>query len=454
MPGSVTRLRPRVGSLNQALAAFRSARLATCLSELHGLDCVAAATLRARARLRLGDPKRALDAVRKVFADDSRDRGELALLRAVACSRLGRAEESEAAFVDARVYGVSSTDAALQAEIDFYLGLTAFAEGSLAETRTACRRGLEVAHAAGRAATSNGGAMVPLAHVVARTHELLGLVEAAEGRYGEFLAHARSALATLDASDVPDVFQEAFAVKNLAILVRDFDLEEEARLVAGRAATLAWTDDVSRPRFVTAEALGWCSALQGDPLRALRWFREAAEAASTVPERVLSSVDKALLTRELGYQLLATEELEHAMGLASSYDWEGTVDDYRLYLLPLAQAAAPISPLQARAVLDRYCGIRNAMDPTFAARIEARVRAEESYTHGIVLRAEGRIAASTERLRVAFETWESIGYQWRAGRAALELAELNAGEAFRLALRREIARRPESVFATRARLVA
>jgi len=39
-------------------------------------------------------------------------------------------------------------------------------------------------------------------------------------------------------------------------------------------------------------------------------------------------------------------------------------------------------------------------------------------------------------------------------RAALELAELNAGDVFRLAVRRELKRRPDSLFSSRARLVA
>jgi hypothetical protein len=94
------------------------------------------------------------------------------------------------------------------------------------------------------------------------------------------------------------------------------------------------------------------------------------------------------------------------------------------------------------------------MDGRFAARFEVRVRAEEAYTHGLVLRAERREAAAIERFRSAFEMWRGIGYDWRAARAALELAELDAGDAFRAALRRELVVRPASLFASRALLVA
>ena len=151
---------------------------------------------------------------------------------------------------------------------------------------------------------------------------------------------------------------------------------------------------------------------------------------------------------------MAVEEIEHALDLGGPYDWNRAQGDMRTALLDLAQAAAPVAVVRARDMLDRFGAIRRAMDPAFASRIEARARAEEDYTHGVVLRAEGRLDASRRRLESAFSTWNEIGYEWRAGRAALELAELGSGEVFRLAVRRELSRRPDSYFADRARAIA
>jgi hypothetical protein len=123
-------------------------------------------------------------------------------------------------------------------------------------------------------------------------------------------------------------------------------------------------------------------------------------------------------------------------------------------LLKLAEVAAPIAPSRARDALDRYGAIARAMDPTFASRREPRVRAEEDFAHGIVLRAEGRIDESRRRLESAFATWTAIGYEWRAGYAALELAESGGGDVFRLAVRRELAARPNSYYASRAAAIA
>jgi hypothetical protein len=148
------------------------------------------------------------------------------------------------------------------------------------------------------------------------------------------------------------------------------------------------------------------------------------------------------------------EELECALDASDGYDWQSAPGDSRLNLLPLAQVAASMSPSRARETLERYTSIRNAMDARFVARFEIRVRAEEAYTHGLVLRAEGRVTAAIERFRSAFDTWNGIGYDWRAARAALELAELEAGDAFRAAVLRNVDVRPGSIFAGRERLVA
>lgn len=452
MLASVTRLPSRLGSFPEALVAFRAARFQSCLSHLHGVESVAAKILRARTSLRLGDPESALTALTGIEGDEGRDRAELVLLLAVAHSRLGDEDRADSLLRDAYVYGVSATDLALEAEVEYYRALMALGEGDLPRAREACRRGLEVATSPTRSTQSEG--VVPLGHVVARTYELLGIVDAAEGRYQDLIQNVRLALATLDRCVLPDVFQEAFALKNLAIVARDFDITDDAQLLSTRVPALAWTEDVCRVEFTTVEALGWCSALRGDSVGALRLFRRAGSTASTVPERIIIGVDRALLAREFGHRAMVIEEVEHAISTAYKFDWEKAPDDSRDALLFLAQAAAAIAPINAREMIDRYTAIRNSMDVTFAARLEPRARAEEAYTQGLVLRAEGRLTASAERLQAAFETWESIGYEWRAARAALELAELNAGDVFRLAVRRELIQRPDSVFSGRARLVA
>ena len=452
MLSPVSHLTPRFGSFNIAVAEYRAARLQRCLSELHGLKTIEALLLRARASLRLGDPEACLSALSDKTTEILRDRAEIALLSAVAHSRLGNEDSAIDLMRDALVFSTSAIDVALEAEVGLYRGVIAFGEGDLIGARAACESSLITASENYQFSHSVG--TVPLEHVVARTQELLALIDAGEGKYRESIVRARDVLDTLDRCSIRDNFQEAYALRNLSISARDFDIVGDARNLVGRIENFAWTGDICRVEFSTTEALGWCSALRGDSVEALRLFRKAGEVASTPPERILISVNRALFAREFGHKPMVHEEINYALNLAESFDWEAAAGDNRLVLLALAQAAAPITSARARETLNRYLGIRNKMESLYVARIEPRVRAEEAYTHGLVLRAEGRVTASVERLENAFDTWARIGFEWRAARAALELAELNAGDVFRLAVRRELIQRPTSVFAERARLVA
>lgn len=452
MSASVSRLVPRSGSFFEALAAYRAGAIGTCLSALHSLDSVEADLLRSRAYLRLGDARAARESLLCTEPVRNRDRGEMALLSAVASFRLGHDDTASDLFRDAFVFGISSLDIALETEIEFYKGLALFARGDLHEARASCERGLEMA--SGSASRHNVGATIPLEHIESRLEELLGLIAAAQGRFGTWLIHARSALHLLDTCGVRDVWQEAFALKNLTILARDFDVAGDAEIVAERAPSFAWTKDLCRVEFATLEALGWSAALRGQCVDALGHFRQADVSASTSAEHIIVGMNRAVFAREAGHRAQLIEEVRYATKLARDFDWESAPGDTRYGLLTLAQVAAPLETSTAREMLDRHTAIRNAIDPTFVARIEPGTQAEEAYTNGIVLRAEGRVAASAERLRTAFETWGAIGFEWRAARAALELIELDAGDVFRIAVRREINRRPNSVFSTRARLVA
>jgi len=158
-------------------------------------------------------------------------------------------------------------------------------------------------------------------------------------------------------------------------------------------------------QFTTLEALGWSSALRHDIVEALRLVRRAETVASTVPERVLVGVDRALIARETGHKDQASEEVENALTSADKFRWSEAAGDYRLY----------------------------------AGRRSSR--------RGSTRRVCGSSAHRVHNL-------EHIAFEWRAARAALELAEMDAGNVFRLAVKRELHRRPDSLFAERARKVA
>jgi hypothetical protein len=379
-------------------------------------------------------------------------RSHRALLSAVAAGRLGHVDTANEHYTEATAYAVSSNDISLEVEIDYYRALVAFGANSLAEASALCDRALATVKVKNLALASSE--MIPLGHVASRVLELRGVIYGSEGSYVAHATFSRAALAKLDASIVRDVYQEGFALRNLTILARDFDVVSDAAAMKDRVPSLSWTEDLAAVGFATYEALAWCVALRGDSIGALRNLRAAEKHITTGAEGVIICVDRAVFAREHGHMPMVIDELERATELARGVNWNDAAGDTRHALLSLAQAAAPMSPTLAREMLDRYTNISKAMNPNYASRIEPRTRAQENFTHGLVLRSEGRDHASMERFTDAFQIWNTIGYEWRASRAAVELAEMNAGEKYKLVVRREISQRPESIFAARARLVA
>jgi len=404
--------------------------------------------------LRIGSPDQAMDVVSRIDAGELDDvrRSHRALLSAVAAGRIGKIDTANDYYTEARIFAISSNDVTLEVEGDFYRALAAFGANDLTEAAALCDQAIATMKTKNSAPT--GGGMIPLDHVMSRVLELRGMIYGTEGSYDAHATFSRAALAKLDASIVPDVFQEAFALRNLTILARDFDVVSDAAAMQDRVPSLSWTEDLAAVGFATYEALAWCLALRGDCIGALRNLRAAEKHITSGAEGVILSVDRAVFAREHGHIPMVVDELEHAADLARGVNWNDAAGDTRDALLSLAQAAAPMSSRMAREMLDRYTNISKAMNPNYASRIEPRTRAQENFTHGLVLRSEGRDHASMERLTDAFQIWHAIGYEWRASRAAVELAEMNAGEKYKLVVRREISQRPTSIFAVRARLVA
>ncbi len=448
MPTTVTRLPSRVGSYASALTAFRQARLSECLGELHGLDSQEASVLAARAALRLGDPKQALLRLKPATGD--RQRAENAMLRGAALLRTGRIEEATTSFIDSRTHVISAGDSTLEAELAYYMALLTLGQERTSEARAIVERALETTQSARH---GDAGSIIGHLQATARLHEISAIIEETSGQYRDAFSHARIALTNLNQAENRDIWLEAYAVQNLAIAARDFDLHD-ASSICQRVDDLPWTPDISRVQFTATRAATWCAALRGNVELALLRLRRASEVAVTAPLRVTIALDRAVLSRESGFNAMASEEIQYALRIARAVAWNSAPGDDRIALLHLAQVVAPFSAPEARSALDRYSAITVAMDPRFSGRTGLRVLAEESFGHGLVLRAEGRLDASAERLRSAFETWQSIGYEWRSAQAALELAEMNAGDGFRLAVRRDLKARPDSVFSARARLVA
>jgi len=448
--GHLIALRGRLETRETAVDAFRNGRAAECFSALRGHLDTDSRCLAARAALRLNRPDLALSELSQIDESDllTAARAECLLLRADALTGLGRFDEAHHTLALARIHAYGTPSAALEADVELALARYAFAGSDFALAARAAQAALDVVPTA----LDRADYFVPLEHSRARAYHSLGVIDAAAGHYLEQLVRLRVALAEMRRARLPDTWTLANLLMNLSFYVRDLDLDADAAMLRSEVAA-GWPADLDVQRFYIVRSLGWSSALRGDHLGALREFRRAAEIAPTTALKVWALADRAYLGRELGEPTLARDELDQAADLAQRIDWNAIVGDDRAALLHLAKQTAAVSPARARLLFESYRRIKSKLSPHMLNKLDRRLHAHEHCADGIIARAEGAPAIARERLKRAFEIWDSIGYRWQAATAAIELAELNAGSRYRAYVVHEAAARPTSSLGRRAALL-
>lgn len=440
------RLQPRVQPFEQAIEAYRLGRLGATLDCLRGNTTQAGRSLSSRALLRLSQAEAALSAASTIDDDLTHPaRAEAHMQRGAALARLERFDESERSYDTARVFVIASACGALQAEFDSHLAARSFMLGDDRKAETSANAVLALEPYAFESDTSY---FTPVAHSRARAFEILAFLEARRERYAEQSALLFRAIGELDCEKTADVWHELTLLNNLGFLIRDLDLDAEARLLRDRLSR-EWPPEAVGFRFNVLRSLGIASALRGDHIGALRDLRSAAESAPSPVLRLAATLDRAILARELHQAIMAREELDYAERLSSQIDWAGSLGEERHVLLLLAEALSYRSAAAARRALERYRGIRTKLAPTLLGAHDRRWRADEAYAEASVFRAEGQIERASLFFGEAFGIWDAIGYRWRAALAALELAELSRDAKFAEYARREAEYRPNSWLAHR-----
>jgi hypothetical protein len=262
----------------------------------------------------------------------------------------------------------------------------------------------------------------------------------------------RDGLEEIQGAEIPDAWTEASLISNLATLVRDLDLADEADL-RERLRSVRRNAYLMPAIYQILRSLGWCRALRGDHLGAFRDLREAGAVAFAPSLQLIAAIDRTILAQGLNQQLTARDELERCQDLAARIDWDRTQGDERLALLFLAQTLAPVRVRAARSTLERYQRIRSKLSPMSLAAFDRRLRADERYTEGVVAKAEANETAAVRAFLDAFEIWEAIGYRWRAALAAIELAVLTKDSRYAGYAAAEAVKRPGSWLAERLRTV-
>jgi tetratricopeptide (TPR) repeat protein len=453
MSSKVARLKPRVRPFDEAIDAYRDGRFSGCLGALAQHSSASAVALAARCLIRLGrydDARQTLEVALVGVAELShRSRGELEMLRATALGRLGRHIEAECALDDARAYVFSAACPELEAEYLYAEAHMRMITGQF----DACVDACSLAIAPGPEVYGAAPHLVPLPHTRARVFQLLGAVAVARGDFTAQRCYLKMAFQEMDECKIADTAFKAGQLASLALLVRESGNAEDAAFVREHATSFPWNADLHLERYLVLHALGWASSLGGDHLGAFRDFRAALETAPSVALKIVASLDKSYLARELRQHLTAAEELEYADRLSESLSAARGPAEESDALVRLAQALAPTQPERARYLFSRAARLRKTVDPRHAYHFDERARVDEVTAEATICRAEGNVSRAIALFTRAFEKWKTFGCGWRAALVAIELAELGAGDEYVAFAREEAERRPTSWFAERARAI-
>lgn len=457
LSNTVTRLKPRIAEFETALRAFREGDFGFCAEALQESPQPAAIALRVRALLRSDRWTEALAGLSKVdfSALSHDDAAELLSLRATALCAL-RDAEAESVLVEARVRAYSSCCPAVECEAEYVTAALAWTQGRIDDTLRGVNTVLGVSdYEPTWLRKSRPEASCSAAYWRARAYDLRGMAQAVAEDFRGQADSLLKAFEEFDGASVQDLHVEAAMLRNLAVLARDVDATSVAGFVASRAERVGWNNHTARFEYEVFRALGWCSAQHGDHLGAFRHLRRSAEAAPSIPLRILAILDRGFLARELGEMFTATEDIEYAIRLTSQVDWEAVTGIERSALYVLSSCIAPMDGTKARQLWDRFASLKSQVSPLeLYTRGNRRERAAQCQAHAAVLLAEGHSERAVSLLLESHTIWSEVGYVWRAAATAADLAELTGESRFFDFSAAHAAKQPHSWLARRLGLLA
>ncbi|MBV8344693.1 MAG: helix-turn-helix transcriptional regulator [Candidatus Eremiobacteraeota bacterium] len=345
-------------------------------------------------------------------ANAPRERAEWALLLGIGYARMRDFERADHHFEMVRGLARSPAD---KASLSYQLARRSMLAGELADAR---------GHAGEMHCDHSLGARIK--------RELLeSFIFSHEERY---LECAESTIRALDliGEHRAGYLEEWFhAVHNIAVLGRELPMPEAADVARAEVeADVEWPPDLAIQHFQALKAVGWSCALRGDLLGCFRYLRAAERTRPSPAFEAIVLLDRAYFARILGERNWACDEIEKAEVLFDRIDWNEAPGDERIGLLLMAEAIVDASPEKAHYFLARFNGLDKMRSPFALFAFDQRCEAYAAYCEGFV-RLESGEGGAEEPLRKAWALFDRIGYDWRAGRTALRLAEATGKERWR-----------------------
>ena len=153
----------------------------------------------------------------------------------------------------------------------------------------------------------------------------------------------------------------------------------------------------------------------------LRYLRIAQHVDIGRVWRVILYLDRSFFASVVGEHQWAVNEFSAAEELAEGIEWDETSGDERVALLLLAELAARHAPKRAPFYIARFNNLGKLRSHLQHFAFDDRLQAMAAYATGIVKIASGDEAAAEGPLRTAWGVFDRIGYDVRAGLAAIGL---------------------------------
>jgi DNA-binding CsgD family transcriptional regulator len=213
------------------------------------------------------------------------------------------------------------------------------------------------------------------------------------------------------------------AVHTLAGLARELPFPEAAKRAKAEVdLDFQWSGDFAVSHFQALKGVAWSQALSGDELSCLRYLRLAQHIDAGPIWRAILYLDRSYFASIVGERQWAANEFSAAEDLAEGIAWDETSGEERVALLLLAELATLHAPKRAPFYIARFSQLGKLRSNVQHFAFDDRLQAMEAYAAGIVRLASGDDAAAEEQLRLAWGTFDRIGYDVRATQAAMALS--------------------------------
>lgn len=212
------------------------------------------------------------------------------------------------------------------------------------------------------------------------------------------------------------------AVHTVAVLARELPFPEAAKRAKAEVDSgFEWSSDFAVSHFQALKGVAWSQALSGDELSCLRYLRLAQLIDVSPVWRAILYLDRSYFASIVGEQQWAANEFSAAEDLAEGIAWDETSGEERVALLLLAELATLHAPKRAPFYIARFSHLGKLRSNIQHLAFDCRLQAMEAYATGIVRLASDDDAAAEEQLRLAWGTFDRIGYDVRATLAAMAL---------------------------------